>query len=113
MSELKRLKEGVSVAELDRLKASLKTSLVMQQESTGARASAMASDWFYLGRVRTLDETQAAVNSVDEAAILKYLDRYPVADPTVVTLGPKALWTPPGVTPFPASFVLRELGSLF
>jgi len=94
VAELKRLREGVTVEELDRLKASLKTSLVMQQESTGARASAMASDWFYLGRVRTLDETQAAVNGVDEAAILKYLDRFPVANPTVVTLGPKALDVP-------------------
>ena len=94
IAELKRLRDGVTVEELDRLKASLKTSLVMQQESTGARASAMASDWFYLGRVRTLDETQAAVNGVDEAAILKYLDRFPVRNPTVVTLGPKALETP-------------------
>lgn len=94
IAELKRLRDGVTVEELDRLKASLKTSLVMQQESTGARASAMASDWFYLGRVRTLDETQAAVNGVDEAAILKYLDRFPVKNPTVVTLGPKALDVP-------------------
>lgn len=94
VAELKRLREGVSVEELDRLKASLKTALVMQQESTGARASAMASDWFYLGRVRSLDETQAAVNGVDEAAILKYLDRFPVGNPTVVTLGPKALEVP-------------------
>ena len=63
----------------------------MQQESTSARAGSMASDWFYLNRVRTFDEIQSAIDGLTPAAILGYLDRYPAAGFTVVTLGPKPL----------------------
>lgn len=94
LAELHRLKDGVAVEELDRLKASLKTALVMQQESTGARASAMAGDWFYLKRVRSLNEIVTAVNAIDDAAIQRYLDRFPIRNPTVVTLGPTPLTIP-------------------
>jgi predicted Zn-dependent peptidase len=87
LAELHRLKQGIASEELDRLKASLKTALVMQQESTGARASSMASDWFNLGRVRPVDEIQTAINSLNEASILGYLERFPIVEPTIVTLG--------------------------
>ena len=76
------------------VKASLKTSLVMQQESTAARAGSMASDWFYLGRVRTVEEVQAAVDGLTPVAIQRYLERYPVKGLTVVTLGPAPLTLP-------------------
>ena len=94
IGELRRLKDGVTVEELDRLKASLKTSLVMSQESTSSRASSMATDWFYLRRVRTVDEVQAAINALTTGQILHYLERFPVKDLTVVTLGPEALKLP-------------------
>jgi predicted Zn-dependent peptidase len=94
VGELRRLKDGIADEELDRVKAGLKTSLVMQQESTGARASSMASDWFYLKRVRTVDEVQAAVDGLTPGKVLAYLDRYPVAGLTVVTLGPNPLAIP-------------------
>ena len=38
------------------MRAGLKSSLIMQQESSMSRAGSLASDWFYLGRVRSLDE---------------------------------------------------------
>lgn len=94
VGELRRLKDGIADEELDRVKAGLKTSLVMQQESTGARASSMASDWFYLKRVRTVEEVQAAVDGLTVGHVLAYLERYPVKDLTVVTLGPEALTVP-------------------
>ncbi len=94
VGELRRLKDGIADEELDRVKAGLKTSLVMQQESTGARASSMASDWFYLKRVRTVEEVQAAVDGLTVAKVLAYLDRFPVQNLTVVTLGPDALTIP-------------------
>lgn len=92
--ELRRLRHGIADEELDRVKAGLKTSLIMQQESTGARAASMASDWFYLGRVRPLDEVQSAVDALTPAAVLRHLDRYPPKDLTVVTLGPEPLTVP-------------------
>ena len=76
------------------MKAGLKTSLIMQQESTGARAASMASDWFYLSRVRPLDEVQAAVDGLTPAAIADHVERYPAKDLTVVTLGPEPLTVP-------------------
>jgi predicted Zn-dependent peptidase len=66
----------------------------MQQESTGSRAASMASDWFYLGRVRPVDEVQAAVDGLTPSAIAAHLDRYPAKDLTVVTLGPTPLTVP-------------------
>jgi predicted Zn-dependent peptidase len=94
VSELKRLREGVTDDEVLRVKASLKTALIMQQESTSARAASMASDWFHLGRLRTLDEIQIAVDALTPRSILEYLEKYPVRDLTVVTLGPKPLAIP-------------------
>ena len=91
---LRGLKDGVADDELDRVKAGLKTSLIMQGESTGARAAGMASDWFYLGRLRPLDEVRAAVDGLTPAAVAAHLDRYPAKDMTVVTLGPEPLTVP-------------------
>ena len=94
IAELKRLKDGVTADEIDRVKAGLKSSLIMQEESTSARAGSLASDWYFLGRVRTFDEIQGAIDGLTPAAILGYLDKYPVKDVTLVTLGPEALTMP-------------------
>jgi len=91
LAELKRLKEGATDDEIDRVKAGLKSSLIMQEESTSARAGSIASDWYFLGRVRTFDEIQSAIDGLMPRAITGYLERYPVQDVTLVTLGPEAL----------------------
>lgn len=91
LGELKRLAEGIEQDELDRVKAGLKSSLIMQQESTTSRAGTLASDWYYLGRVRSFDEIQAAIDSLTPAGIVEHLKRFPAKDFTVVTLGQKAL----------------------
>jgi predicted Zn-dependent peptidase len=94
LSELKRLKHGIEDDEIDRVKAGLKSSLIMQEESTGARAGAIATDWYYLGRVRSFDEIQAIIDGLTPAKILRYLERCPVRDVTLVTLGPNSLTLP-------------------
>jgi predicted Zn-dependent peptidase len=94
LAEFKRLSEGIADDEVQRVQASLKTSLVMQQESTSARASSMASDWFYLTRVRSLEEIQSEIDKLSPAKILAYLEKYPVKDVAVVTLGPQPLQVP-------------------
>lgn len=91
LHELRTLKDGIEEEELDRVKVGLKSSLIMRQESTSARASSLTSDWYYLGRVRPLEELQAKVNALSVKGILDYLDRFPVKDVTLVTLGPAAL----------------------
>jgi len=94
VGELRRLKDGIADDEIDRVKAGLKSSLIMQEESTSARAGAIATGWYYLGRVRSFDEIQAAIDGLTPRAILDYLDRYPVKDMTLVTLGPDPLVMP-------------------
>lgn len=91
LQELHRLKDGVEGEEVERVRAGLKSSLIMQEESTSARAGALASDWYYLGRVRGLDEIQAAVNALSPDQIVGHLRRHPPADFTIVTLGPQPL----------------------
>ena len=91
LGELRRLSDGIEGDEIDRVKAGLKSSLIMQEESTSARAGAIATDWYYLGRVRSFDEIQSIIDGLSPQAILKYLDRCPVRDVTLVTLGPAPL----------------------
>ena len=64
MGELRRLPDGIETEEVERVQAGLKSSLIMQQESTSARALSLASDWYNLGRVRSFDEIQSAVNAL-------------------------------------------------
>src|SRR5947207_3001280 len=91
LQELKRLQEGIEAEEVDRVKAGLKSSLIMQEESTSARAGTLASDWYYLGRVRSFDEIQSAIEGLTADAIVEHLRRCPPRDLCIVTLGPQAL----------------------
>lgn len=89
--ELRRIEKGVEPEEVQRVQAGLKSSLIMQEESTSARAGAIASDWYYYGRVRTLDEVQAEVNAMTAEKITNYCVEHPLVNGTLVTMGPKAL----------------------
>ncbi len=94
IAELRKLKDGVTDDEIDRVKAGLKSSLIMAEESTGARASSIAGDWYFLGRVRSFDEIQSAIDSLTPSAVMAHLDRHPVRDVTLVTLGQNPLTIP-------------------
>ncbi|MFL5342639.1 MAG: M16 family metallopeptidase [Gemmataceae bacterium] len=91
LHELKRLADGVEEEELARVKAGLKSALIMRQESTSARAGSNSSDWFLLGRVRPLGEIQAAVDALTPGRIVEHVRKFPAIDFTIVTLGPAAL----------------------
>lgn len=93
-AELVRLREGVEPSELGRLKARIKSGLIMQQESTSARSGSIARDWLHLGRVRTLDELGREVDALTADSINAYLDAHPPQDFTFVTLGPQELKIP-------------------
>lgn len=97
-AELARLAKGVEEQELLRLKARIKSSLIMQQESSSARSSAIARDWYHLGRVRTLDEVGALIDDLSCTSINRYLAQNPPHNFTVVTLGPEELEVPLGVS---------------
>lgn len=95
LAEIRRLaRDGIEAEELDMMRAGLKSSLVMQQESTMGRSAALASDWFYLGRVRSLDEILAALDALTPASVGEFAARQPIDEMTILTLGPKPLRWP-------------------
>ncbi len=85
--EIARLSEGVSADELARAKVGVRSALVMQGESSRARAAALARDWFVLGRVRSLEEIEREVEAVTLERINRFLEAHPYERPWVGTLG--------------------------
>jgi predicted Zn-dependent peptidase len=103
VQELIRLSDGVEQSELDRLKARIKSGLIMQQESSASRSSSIAADWFHLGRVRTLDEVGSKIDALSCDSINAYLKKNPAGDFAVVSLGQKKLEIPCGISTSDAS----------
>lgn len=91
VAELRRLAEGITQEEVQRVQAGLKSSVIMQEESTSARAGALASDFYYLGRIRPVDEIHQAIDSLSPEKIVEHVRRYAPRDFTIVTLGPAPL----------------------
>jgi predicted Zn-dependent peptidase len=98
IGELHRLAQGIEANELDRLKARIKSSLIMQQESSSSRSGALAREWYHLGRARTLDEIGALIDALSRDSINNFLKANPPQDLLVVTLGPQPLEVPVGVS---------------
>jgi len=93
VGELRRLGEGISDDELTRAKTQLKSSLVRQGESTGARAETLASSWYHLKRLRSLKELSDEIDAVAVDDVLAYLHDHPAADFTVLVIGPEPIDT--------------------
>jgi predicted Zn-dependent peptidase len=99
ITELKRLADGVTDEEVQRVRAGLKSSVIMQEESTSSRAGALASDWYYLGRVRSTAEIQQAIDALSPQSILEHVKKHPPENFTIVTLGKNALRLPGALEP--------------
>ncbi|HVT82357.1 MAG TPA: pitrilysin family protein [Phycisphaerae bacterium] len=89
--ELHRFEAGVTHDELDRAKIGMKSRVIMQGESSGARAGAIAYDFYHRGRTRTLDELRDLIDGVNLKRVNDFLAANPVKELTVVTIGPNAL----------------------
>jgi predicted Zn-dependent peptidase len=94
VGELRRMIDGVTEEEVQRVRAGLKSSVIMQEESTSSRAGALASDWYYLGRIRSTEEIHDAIEALSPMSILDHVKKYPPRDFTIVTLGKSALQLP-------------------
>lgn len=95
LEEVKRLsKSGIDAEELETMRAGLKSSLVMQQESSMSRSGSLASDWYYLGRVRPIEEITSTLDALTPQAVSEFAASQSFDDLTVLTLGPKALAMP-------------------
>lgn len=91
LQQLRLLKAGITQEELNRLKIHIQSNLVMQQESSRARASAIAGDWYHLQKTRSLDEVQRLVEGLSVQSINAFLEQNPPEHFDVVTLGPQPL----------------------
>jgi predicted Zn-dependent peptidase len=98
VAELLRLAQGIEPDELNRLKARIKSSLIMQQESSMARSGSIAADWYYLNRVRTLAEVGAIIDGLTCESINRYLAEHPAADFCLVTVGARPLELPRAIS---------------
>jgi predicted Zn-dependent peptidase len=98
LHELTRLRDGIGQDELDRLKSKIKAALIMQQESSPSRSGSIAGDWYYLGRVQTLEEISRIIDGLTPASINAYLEANPPQDFTIVTVGKKKLELPVGIS---------------
>lgn len=94
IQELKRLPAGIEEEEVDRVRVGLKTGHIMQQESTSARATSMASDWYYLGRIRSFQEIRDSINGLSAKSLTTHLQKNPPGKFSIVTLGPNPLSLP-------------------
>jgi len=94
VQELRKLAQGVSEEELQRSKADLKSKIIMSSESSSARAGGLVSDYWSLGRIRSLSEIKERIDAVTSKDIERHLAEYPVNPMTLVTLGQKGLELP-------------------
>ncbi len=89
--EFARLAEGITEDEMQRAKVGLKSDLILASESSSSRAGAIGSDYYTLGRVRTLDEIKQKIDAITVDSVLAYLKKHPFKDFTAVTIGPKEI----------------------
>jgi len=94
MQQIESLHQGIHADELRRLKIQLKTNLVAEQESSRSRANGLASDWFYLGYLRSLASIEQAIEALTVDRINDYLNRNPPSFFDIVTLGNQSLNLP-------------------
>lgn len=93
--EIERIcSSGVELEELETMRAGLKSALIMQQESSMSRSGSLASDWYHLGRVRTLDEIASALDGLTTDSVGEYAARQKLDAMTILTLGPNPLTFP-------------------
>jgi predicted Zn-dependent peptidase len=98
LKELNGLKGTVAEEELERARTNLKASLIMGEESPGARAGSNAQDWWLIKRVRPLSEINAEIDRVTVASVDEFLAANPFKPCSILTLGKHPLRVPTGLT---------------
>ena len=97
LAEIRRLPGTLESAELERVKARAKSALVMQQESSAARAGDIARRWYHLRSMRSLAEELDRYDRLSVDSIEAWLADNPPAGLTVVSLGREPLEVPDDV----------------
>ncbi len=85
--EIRRLLEGVRNDEFTRAVLGLKSHLIMQGESTTARAAAIGQDQYRLDRTRTLEQMARAIDAITVDQLNAYLRSRDFGEFTTTTIG--------------------------
>jgi len=91
IEQILNIGEGITEGELQRCKARAKSALIMQQESTMARAGAVARDTYHLDRVVTLSEIHRRIDSLTVPIVQEFARQTLPREMVLVTLGPESL----------------------
>ncbi|MGN6728033.1 MAG: M16 family metallopeptidase [Tepidisphaeraceae bacterium] len=90
LKELKRVKEDLNDAEVERARNKIASGLVLSGESPLGRMRALGNQWIYTGGYRSLDDDMQTLLAVTPASLKQLLDEYTFDPMTIVTLGPGA-----------------------
>ena len=90
-AEFNKLAEGISTEEIERAKVGLKSSLILQSESSASRAGGIGGDYYMLGRVRSLEEIKEKIDRTSVDSVLQFLQKNRFEEFTAVTIGPKEI----------------------
>ncbi|MBI1743286.1 insulinase family protein [Candidatus Acetothermia bacterium] len=87
LTELRKLKDGALPDEFARARARLKAGLIIQGESSIARALSLTQDWFFTGKIVSVDERLKEIETITLAEVNQHLKRHAPKEFTIVTLG--------------------------
>jgi len=95
LAEIRRISEDLSVAEVHRARRTMIDSLVLQGESTQARAFRLAHSLANRGTCPTLQERIEALERIAPECVIEHVRSWSTISPTIVAVGPS------GCLPFP------------
>jgi predicted Zn-dependent peptidase len=90
-AELLRLGQDATTEEVERAKIGFKAHMLMDQESTGARARELLDDIYHDNRIVPVSEVITQIDAVTAEDVKAYWTANPVEPYTLVTLGRDAL----------------------
>jgi predicted Zn-dependent peptidase len=94
LEETARIAQDLGDEEVERARRSIMSALILQGESSRARAAQMAVDIAHRGHCRSLEQRLHEVEQASCQAVQSYARRYADLSPTIVAIGP------PGSLPY-------------
>jgi predicted Zn-dependent peptidase len=85
--EIRRVGDGLGVAELKRARAQLKAGILMSLESTSARCEQLAQHLLVYDELLDVADIVARIEAVDNEAVMRVARRVTATRPTFAALG--------------------------
>jgi predicted Zn-dependent peptidase len=82
--------DGITAAELEQAKSKVRSRIVLSSERPRGRLFAVGSDWVYRREYRPVEGEMDAVAALTLDDLRAVLAKYPLTNPTTITIGPLA-----------------------